>query len=111
MASAGQDIVSPIRTVKPELPLSAPSINSEPVELDSTPTSPEKMRARRASRDELLAELDGEEKEVCVVFDEFQSYCKIYTLLTGRPEARAITSGEEERPGCTCRYTKNAWRR
>lgn len=66
MASAGQDIVSPIRTVKPELPLSAPSINSEPVELDSTPASPEKMRARRASRDELLAELGGEEKEVCV---------------------------------------------
>jgi hypothetical protein len=66
MATAGQDVVSPIRTVKPELPLSAPSINSEPVELDSTPASPEKMRARRASRDELLAELGGEEKEVCV---------------------------------------------
>ena len=66
MSTASQDVVSPIRTMKPELPLSAPSINSEPVELDSTPTSPEKLRARRASRDELLAELDGEEKEVCL---------------------------------------------
>ncbi|GAB7332618.1 hypothetical protein MBLNU13_g04385t1 [Cladosporium sp. NU13] len=63
MATVEQEVVSPIRTVKPELPLSVPSINSEPVELDSTPTSPEKMRARRASRDELLAELGGEEKE------------------------------------------------
>ena len=69
--TVGQDVVSPIRTVKPELPLSAPSINSEPVELDSTPTSPEKLRARRASRDELLAELGGEEKEVCVAADGF----------------------------------------
>jgi hypothetical protein len=79
MATAtGHDVVSPIRILKPELPLSAPSINSEPVELDSTPTSPEKMRARRASRDELLAELGGEEKEVCVVVDdEFWSNRKI----------------------------------
>lgn len=74
MATASQGVVSPIRTMKPELPLSAPSINSEPVELDSTPASPEKLRARRASRDELLAELDGEEKEVCVVLDEFLSH-------------------------------------
>lgn len=71
MATASQDFVSPIRTVKPELPLSAPSINPEPVELDSTPTSPEKLRARRASRDELLAELDGEEKEVHLIDDDF----------------------------------------
>lgn len=66
MATASQDIVSPIRTEKPELIFSAPSINSEPVELDSTPASADKMRARRASRDELLAELGGEEKEVCI---------------------------------------------
>ena len=77
MATVEQDVVSPVRTVKPELPLSVPSINSEPVELDSTPASPEKMRARRASRDELLAELGGEEKEVCVVSDEFWSHRKV----------------------------------
>jgi len=70
MATVEQDVISPIRTVKPELPLSVPSINSEPVELDSTPTSPEKVRARRASRGELLAELGGEEKEVCVISDD-----------------------------------------
>ena len=56
--------------MKPELPLSAPSINPEPAELDSTPASPEKVRARRVSRDEMLAELGGEEKEVSVVLDE-----------------------------------------
>jgi hypothetical protein len=67
MATTDQEIISPIKTVKPEHPLSAPSINPEPVELDSTPASPEKMRIRRASRDELLAELDGEEKEVCIL--------------------------------------------
>jgi hypothetical protein len=62
-----QDIISPVTTEKPELIVSAPSINSEPVELDSTPTSPDKVRTRRASRDELLAELDEEEKEVSIL--------------------------------------------
>lgn len=65
MAASTQEIVSPIRTDRPELTLSAASINAEPVELDSTPASPDKVRARRASRDELLAELGGEQKEVC----------------------------------------------
>ena len=82
MATVEQEVISPIRTVKPELPRSIPSINFEPVELDSTPTSPEKMRARRASRDELLAELDGEEKEVCAAVDEFESNRKVQSLLT-----------------------------
>lgn len=76
MATTSQDIISPIKTVKPELPLSAPSINSEPVELDSTPASPEKIRARRASRDELLAELGGEAKEVGVIVEEVQGTTK-----------------------------------
>jgi hypothetical protein len=67
MATASQDIISPVTTEKPELIFSAPSINSEPVELDSTPASPDKVRTRRASRDELLAELDGEEKEVSIL--------------------------------------------
>jgi hypothetical protein len=67
MATASQDIISPVITEKPELIFSAPSINSEPVELDSTPASPDKVRTRRASRDELLAELDGEEKEVSIL--------------------------------------------
>jgi hypothetical protein len=74
MATAtSQDIISPVTTEKPELIVSAPSINSEPVELDSTPTSPDKVRTRRASRDELLAELDEEEKEVSVLARRFSA--------------------------------------
>jgi hypothetical protein len=64
MATSSDQVVSPIDTAKPEFIISAQSINAEPVELDSTPTSPEKLRARRASRDELLAELGDAEKEV-----------------------------------------------
>lgn len=64
MATSNDQVVSPIDTAKPEFIISAQSINAEPVELDSTPASPEKVRARRASRDELLAELGEEEKEV-----------------------------------------------
>jgi hypothetical protein len=64
MATSNDQVVSPIDTAKPEFIISAQSINAEPVELDSTPASPEKVRARRASRDELIAELGEEEKEV-----------------------------------------------
>jgi hypothetical protein len=64
MATSSDQVVSPIDTAKPELVISAQSINAEPVELDGTPTSPDKVRGRRASRDELLAGLDEEEKEV-----------------------------------------------
>jgi hypothetical protein len=67
MATTSQDtsIVSPITTEKPELVFSftTTSINSEPVELDSTPASPDKVRGRGASRDELLAVLGEEERE------------------------------------------------
>lgn len=66
MSTSNDQIVSPIDTAKPEFIISAQSINAEPVELDSTPTSPEKVRARRASRDELLAELGADEKEVSI---------------------------------------------
>ena len=64
MATLSDQVVSPIDTTKPEFIILAQSINAEPIELDGTPTSPEKVRARRASRDELLAGLDGKEKEV-----------------------------------------------
>jgi hypothetical protein len=64
MASSSDQVVSPVDTAKPEFIISAQSINSEPVELDGTPASPEKVRARRASRDELIAGLGVEEKEV-----------------------------------------------
>lgn len=64
MSSSTDEVVSPVATERPQLIISAASINSEPVELDSVPASPAKVRARRASRDELLAELGGEEKEV-----------------------------------------------
>jgi len=64
MATSSDQVVSPIDIAKPEFIISAQSINSEPVELDGTPTSPDKVGARRASRDELLAGLDEKEKEV-----------------------------------------------
>lgn len=64
MASSNQEVISPIRTEKPDFIISAASINAEPVELDSTPASPSKVRPRGASRDELIAELSEEEKEV-----------------------------------------------
>lgn len=64
MAASSDQVVSPMGTGNPEFIISAESINAEPVELDSTPASPEKVRARRASRDELLAELGEDEKEV-----------------------------------------------
>lgn len=57
MSSSTDEVVSPVATERPQLIISAASINSEPA-------SPAKVRARRASRDELLAELGGEEKEV-----------------------------------------------
>lgn len=46
---------------KPELTVSAASINNEPIELDSTPLSPDEVRlARRGSKAEALAALDAE---------------------------------------------------
>lgn len=68
MTTSNDEVVSPVATERPELIISAASINSEPVELDSVPASPSKVRARRVSRDELLAELDGVEKEVGFCF-------------------------------------------
>ncbi|KAF4555973.1 Hypothetical protein D9617_2g059390 [Elsinoe fawcettii] len=38
--------VSPVRTNKPELRVDAAAINSEPIELDGTPTTPARLRAR-----------------------------------------------------------------
>lgn len=42
--SMEQAPVSPIKVSKPELVLESASINSEPVELDGTPTSPDKAK-------------------------------------------------------------------
>lgn len=65
MADSTAEPISPIGASKPELTLSAASINSEPVELDGTPTSPERVRqSRRGSRDDALKGLSAEEKEV-----------------------------------------------
>lgn len=112
MATASQDVISPITTEKPELVVSAASINSEPVELDSTPASPEKVRARRASRDELLAELDEEEKEVCsdqmgsnrngmvdAVVADWRTYQKRKQLLLERKGDPAVLVDIPKTPG------------
>jgi hypothetical protein len=52
--------ISPVGVSKPEISVSAAAINSEPVELDSTPTSPEELQKRRGSKDEI----SPEDKEV-----------------------------------------------
>lgn len=61
MADADATPVSPVGASKPEISVSAPAINNEPVELDSTPTSPEELRKRRGSKEEVLT---AEEREV-----------------------------------------------
>ncbi|KAF2217984.1 hypothetical protein CERZMDRAFT_92613 [Cercospora zeae-maydis SCOH1-5] len=48
MASDPDTIVSPVTTRAPELTASIAAVNAQPVELDSTPASPENMR--RSSR-------------------------------------------------------------
>ena len=64
-AMADETPVSPVRDTKPELTLTSASINNEPVELDSTPASPEHLRAvRRGSKPAALEELSPEEQEV-----------------------------------------------
>lgn len=68
MASASETPISPVGVSKPELTISAPAMNDEPVELDGTPTSPETARlglGRRGSKTEVMAELSPEEQEVC----------------------------------------------
>ena len=66
MADASETPISPVGQSKPELTISAPAVNDEPVELDGTPTSPEKVRVvgRRGSKAEDLAGLNPEEREV-----------------------------------------------
>lgn len=61
MASTDPTPISPVtRTANPEISVSAAAINNEPVELDSTPTSPEEQRRRRSSKDDV----SPQEKEV-----------------------------------------------
>lgn len=54
--------ISPSEVSKPELTLSAASVNDEPAELDGTPTSPDK--ARRGSRAAALEDPSLAEQEV-----------------------------------------------
>ena len=65
MAEASETPISPVGVSKPELTISSPAVNDEPVELDGTPTSPEKAKVgRRGSKGEGLADLSPEEREV-----------------------------------------------
>ena len=58
--------ISPVGASRPELTLSPAAINSEPVELDGNPTSPEKVKADlHGSQQAKLEELSPEEREVC----------------------------------------------
>jgi len=62
---ADQTPVSPVGANKPELTVSAPTIevNTEPVELDGTPTSPEALKHRRESKADHLAHMSPKEKQ------------------------------------------------
>lgn len=60
MADSEDTPVSPVGANRPEISVSAAAINHEPVELDSTPTTPEELRKRRGSQEVVSAE----EKEV-----------------------------------------------
>ncbi|KAK4550359.1 hypothetical protein LTR36_003326 [Oleoguttula mirabilis] len=53
--------ISPVGQINPELTISAASINNEPVELDGTPTSPERLR--RGSKPLVLENLGTAERE------------------------------------------------
>ena len=65
MSNASETPISPVGVSKPELTISAPAVNDEPVELDGTPTSPETAKSgRRGSKAEVLADLKPEEREV-----------------------------------------------
>ncbi|WPH02534.1 Hypothetical protein R9X50_00539900 [Acrodontium crateriforme] len=55
--------ISPIRVNRPELTISPAAINSEPVELDSTPASPETVKRRGSKTTMLEMALTPEEQE------------------------------------------------
>lgn len=55
------DPISPVTITKPELTISAPAINNEPVELDGTPTSTGIKERRRSSKQD---EASPDEQEV-----------------------------------------------
>ena len=75
MADASETPISPVGVSKPELTISSPAVNAEPVELDGAPITPEKTRtARRGSKAEELAELSQEEREVRWTYAEYFHY-------------------------------------
>ncbi|KAI5365929.1 hypothetical protein Slin15195_G074570 [Septoria linicola] len=64
MASNSETPISPITTRAPGLTVPVPAVNEFPVELDSTPTSPEKVRrSSRAALDEAASSLSAAERE------------------------------------------------
>ena len=74
MAETSDVPISPVGVSKPELTVSAASVNNEAVELDSTPTSPEKVRGRRGSKVD-LSDLSPEEREVCTLTNLLEGAC------------------------------------
>lgn len=76
MASNDETIVSPVTTRAPDLTASIAAVNAQPVELDSTPTSPEKVRrsSRAIALEQAETKLTPAEQEVrhalCEIFSE-----------------------------------------
>lgn len=52
--------ISPVVGKRPELIIESAAINSEPVELDGTPTSPDQMKARHASTRRTSTQVNSE---------------------------------------------------
>ena len=89
--------ISPVTGNKPELTVSAASVDvnpQEPVELDSTPASPEQVLAmRRGSKGDGLTQLSAEERQVCFWIRAMIIPPLITVCRNGRslwPSARAI---------------------
>lgn len=59
MASQSNELISPVTTKSPEFIITTAAINDEPIELDSTPMSPDKSKVT------LPESMTSEEQQVC----------------------------------------------
>ncbi|KAK3046579.1 hypothetical protein LTR09_011927 [Extremus antarcticus] len=91
--------VSPVSGSKhPELTLSAASVdvNTEPVELDATPTSPERLRERRGSKADGLMQLSAEERDRRQkLIDERQGDAAVLVDVPQTPGAEEFGKSED----------------
>ncbi|TKX23668.1 hypothetical protein C1H76_4183 [Elsinoe australis] len=95
--------VSPVRTNKPELRIDAAAINSEPVELDGTPTTPARLRARAAdshispqTTNDAGAPLSNEEKQrLAKLISERKTDPAVLVDIPQTPQAEELNIAEK----------------